>query len=406
MTAGTADLEDNAPAASNLISTDDALEEILPALAASPGPVAADTERASGFRYVQCAYLIQLKTMGTGTLLIDPVDLSPQALSDLNSALIGKEWIIHSASQDLPALRMSGLTPQALFDTELSGRLLNHEKVGLGPLLEEVLGVTLAKEHGNSDWSQRPLPQSWLTYAGDDVEYLIELADALATELDAARKRDWADQEFAHTLAQPVPAPKPDPWRSTTDIHLVTTRRGLEVLRQIWTVRDAIAQELDLAPHRILNDRALSALASHVSERSVAAAARGLGSGDFRHRIPKEHIQQFRDAVAAAGATNESELPLLRVSRQSMPGPGLWLRKKPEAARRWELVRPEIKALAETHQLPVENLISPKPLRMLLWEPEGSDAQSIDAQLADLDVRPWQRELVVPVITGLLAELD
>ena len=387
-----------------LVSTDQELARILPVLAVDDGPVAVDTERASGFRYSQRAYLIQVRSRESGVVLIDPVKISGDVFADLDDALATNEWILHAANQDLPSLRQAGLNPRRLFDTEVCARLLGHEKVGLGPLVEEVLGVALAKEHANSDWSVRPLPQDWLTYAAGDVAYLIELADALREELRAQGKQEWAAQEFAHILTQPPPEPKMDPWRSTTDIHTVRTRRGMAVVQQIWTTRDRIAQELDLAPHRVVNDRAIAALATRATDTSVAAVLEGLRWGDWRHRICKEHIGEFRAAVEAAGALPAEDLPPMRARRPGLPAPGLWARRNPEAAQRWEIVRPAIKELAETLNLPVENLVAPKPLRALLWDPVGTDPDSVDAQLAELDVRPWQRDLIVPVISQLLGQ--
>ena len=392
------------PSLAVLVSTDQELIRLLPGFAASDGPVAVDTERASGFRYSQRAYLIQLRTRQTGVVLIDPVEISGEVFASLDDALTTKEWILHAANQDLPSLRQAGLNPQRLFDTEVCARLLGHEKVGLGPLVEEVLGISLAKEHANSDWSVRPLPPEWLTYAAGDVAYLIELEEGLKKELVDQGKQEWAAQEFVHILTQPPPGPKLDPWRSTTDIHTVRTRRGMAVVQQIWTTRDRIAQELDLAPHRIVNDRAIAALATRATDTGVAAVLEGLKWGDWRHRICKEHIGEFRAAVEAAGALPAEDLPPMRARRPGLPAPGLWARRNPDAAHRWEVVRPAIKELADTLGLPVENLVAPKPLRALLWDPTGTDPHSVDAQLADLDVRPWQRDLIVPVISQLLSE--
>ena len=385
-----------------VVSTDQALTDVLPGFRASDSPVAVDTERASGFRYVQCAYLIQLKTEETGVVLIDPVGISADVMARLDDALKPRQWILHAATQDLPSLRQAGLDPRRLFDTELTGRLLGHDKVGLGPLVEEMLGISLAKEHANSDWSVRPLPPAWLTYAAGDVDYLIELADALNKELADQGKQEWAAQEFAHILLQAPPEPKVDPWRSTTDIHTVRTRRGMAVVRQLWMVRDRIAQDMDLAPHRIINDRAITALAVRATENSVSAVLEGLRWGDWKHKVCKEHSAEFRAAVVEAGALSTDDLPPIRARRPGIPAPGVWARRNPDAAHRWEIVRPEIKSLAEKLNLPVENLIAPKPLRALLWEPDGTDPASLDGQLARLDVRPWQRDLVVPVISQLL----
>ena len=386
-----------------LIDTDQLLREQLPALAADPGPVALDTERASGYCYYQRAYLIQLKTVATGVCLIDPVNLSAAVLGELDQAISSKEWILHAGQHDLPSLRESGLHPQRMFDTEVSARLLCHQRVSLGPLVEEVLGITLAKDHGNSDWSQRPLPQSWLSYAAGDVEFLIELAADLTQELAQAGKLEWARQEFAWLLEQPEPEPKPDPWRSTTDIHLVRTRRGLAIIEQVWELRDRIARELDLSPHRIVTDRAITALAVRATHTDVAPAIQALSARDWQRKVAHEHIQDFRDAIAAAGALAETELPPLKSPHRPFPSPGRWERTKPAAAERWKLIRPAVNELAEQHQLPVENMISPKALRLLLWEPDGIDPDSVDRQLAAEHVRQWQRELVVPLIADLLA---
>ena len=146
-------------------------------------------------------------------------------------ALADAEWIIHAASQDLPCLFEVGMTPVRLFDTELAARLLNYPRVALGTMLEELLDVRLLKEHSAADWSTRPLPAEWLTYAALDVELLVELRDILADQLVAAGKDEWAAEEFAALAAgagTPV-EPRADPWRRTSGIHRVRTRRGLAV---------------------------------------------------------------------------------------------------------------------------------------------------------------------------------
>ena len=97
--------------------------------------------------------------------------------------------MLHAASQDLPCLAEIGYRPRRLFDTELAGRLLGYPRVGLGTLVEEVLGLALEKSHSAADWSTRPLPSEWLLYAALDVEVLVELRDALAQQLGAGQVR-------------------------------------------------------------------------------------------------------------------------------------------------------------------------------------------------------------------------
>ena len=191
-----------------VVSTPDALSKAVLALAHGDGPVAVDAERASGFRYGQRAFLVQLRREGSGTVLIDPVACPD--LSALDAALAPAEIVLHAAGQDLPCLAELGYRPRALFDTELAGRLLGFPRVGLAALVEEVLGLRLAKGHGAEDWSTRPLPDEWLRYAALDVEVLVELRDALAGQLEEQGKTEWARQEFAAVLAARPPGPRPE----------------------------------------------------------------------------------------------------------------------------------------------------------------------------------------------------
>ena len=214
-----------------------------------------DAERASGYRYGQRAYLVQLRRAGAGTVLIDPIACPD--LSGLDAALADVEAVLHAASQDLPCLAEIGYRPRTLFDTELAGRLLGYPRVALGTLLEEVLGFRLAKEHSAADWSIRPLSAEMLKYAALDVEILTDLRDALDIQLHEQGKDEWARQEFAAIAAAPFPAPRADPWRRTSGIHRVRSRRTLAVVRELWVTRDAIAQTADLSPRRVLADTAI-----------------------------------------------------------------------------------------------------------------------------------------------------
>ena len=113
-----------------------------------------------------------------------------------------------------------------LFDTELAARLAGFERVGLAALTEQLLGFALEKHHSAADWSTRPLPESWLSYAALDVELLVELRDMLEAELAEQGKLEWAAEEFAALVATAgrPPPPRPDPWRRTSGIHQVRAR--------------------------------------------------------------------------------------------------------------------------------------------------------------------------------------
>jgi ribonuclease D len=367
------------------VSTPDALAAAAGRLAAGTGPVAVDAERASGYRYGQSAYLVQLRREGAGTVLIDPVPLPD--LSPLGAAIAGAEWVLHAASQDLPCLAEVGLRPDRLFDTELAGRLLGYQKVGLATMVEQRLGYALEKGHSAADWSTRPLPRAWLAYAALDVEVLVELRDVLERELVERGKLDWAREEFAAILAAPPPPPRAEPWRRTSGIHRVRGRRQLAVVRALWESRDALARSRDLAPGRLLPDTAIieAALADPASPAELLTVP--IYGGRQQRRL----LSRWYAAIAAARGLPEPELPLLAVPSDAPPPVNRWADRDPEAAARLAAARSAMIRLATEHAVPVENLLAPDLLRRLAWQPPADrSVVGLAAVLAAAGARRWQ----------------
>ncbi|MFE9171140.1 HRDC domain-containing protein [Streptomyces kebangsaanensis] len=381
-----------------VISDADALVQVATALAAGSGPVAVDAERASGYRYGQRAYLVQLRREGAGTALIDPAACPD--LSGLGQALSGVEWVLHAATQDLPCLREIGMTPTALFDTELAGRLAGFPRVGLGAMVEGVLGFVLEKGHSAVDWSTRPLPEPWLRYAALDVELLVDLRDALEKELDRQGKLEWALQEFDAIASAPPPEPRKDPWRRTSGMHKVRRRRQLAVVRELWQARDRIAQRRDVSPGKVLPDAAIvqAALSTPANVHALAAL------NGFGHRMGRRQLEQWQAAVDRALALDDSELPQSGQPVTGPPPPRAWADKDPAAAARLAAAKAAVSALAERLNMPQENLVAPDAVRRLCWEPPRSvDPESVGAALEGYGARPWQVEQVSPVLAGALS---
>ncbi len=381
-----------------VIADETALARVTAAFAAGSGPVAVDAERASGYRYGQRAYLVQLRRQGAGTALIDPVACPD--LSGLGEALSGVEWVLHAATQDLPCLREIGMIPSRLFDTELAGRLAGFPRVGLGAMVESVLGFVLEKGHSAVDWSTRPLPEPWLRYAALDVELLVDLRDALEKELDRQGKLEWALQEFDAIASAPPAEPRKDPWRRTSGMHKVRRRRQLAVVRELWQTRDRIAQRRDVSPGKVLSDAAIveAALALPGSVHALAAL------GGFGHRMGRRQLEQWQAAVDRAKALPDSALPQPGQPVTGPPPPRAWADKDPAAAARLSAARAGVTALAERLTMPQENVISPDTVRRVCWEPpKVIDAESVQHALAGYGARPWQVELVTPVLVDALA---
>lgn len=374
-----------------------ALEEVVAAFAAGSGPVAVDAERASGYRYGQRAYLVQLRREGAGTALVDPVGCPD--LSSLGTALASAEWVLHAAQQDLPCLRDIGMAPTRLFDTELAGRLAGFARVGLGMMVETVLGYALEKGHSAVDWSTRPLPEPWLRYAALDVELLVDLRDALEEELRAQGKLDWALQEYAAIAAAPPPPPRRDPWRRTSGMHKVRRRRQVAAVRELWTARDGLARDRDVSPGKVLSDSAIIAAALAMpSDARALAALPGFGP-----RMGRRQLGQWQAAVDRARGLPESELPQSAQSQNGPPPPRAWADRDPAAAARLSAARTAVTARAEELNLPQENLLAPDTVRRLCWEPPAPLTEDgVTAALRRLGAREWQIEQTLPLLLEAL----
>ncbi len=365
-----------------------AFADTLAAFAAGTGPVAVDAERASGYRYGQRAFLVQLRRAGAGTALIDPV--SCPDLFELSAILSDAEWVLHAASQDLPCLAELGFAPRRLFDTELAGRLAGFERVGLGAMVERVLGLTLEKGHSAADWSKRPLPEPWLRYAALDVEVLLELRDELEAELIRQDKLEWAHEEFAAIVSAGPPAARIDPWRRTSGLHRVRSPRKLAAVRELWTLRDELARKRDIAPGRLLPDAAIVGTVLAAPQTVEAVAALPYFTGRSARRLAPAVFTALRTAAALP----DSELPRGAGPVDGPPPANRWAERDPVAAARLARLRAVITELAEQHRLPAENLVQPDAVRRLAWDPPREPgAAAVASQLRAVGARSWQISL-------------
>lgn len=374
------------------------LADAVSRLAAGSGPVAVDVERASGFRYSQRAYLVQVFRRGSGVFLFDPPAVGD--FSTLQAAIGEDEWVLHAASQDLPSLRELALEPPTIFDTELAARLLGHARVGLGAVVEDTLGIALAKAHSASDWSTRPLPQAWLEYAALDVEHLVDVRDVLHAELVEQGKTGFAAEEFRAVLDRTPKPPREDPWRRLSGLHTVRGRRALAIARELWTAREEYAREQDVAPGRLVPDRALVAalIADPKTKHDLAQVK------EFTGRASRSQLDRWWAAFEAGRAA--TDLPLERApGGDTLPPARAWPDRNPEADARLKAARPAVEARAEELRMPTENLLTPDMLRRVAWSPpDPPRASSVGAALAELGARPWQIEQTAQLIADAFVQ--
>jgi ribonuclease D len=390
-----------------LVETSEGLGEVLSQLKAGSGPIAIDAERASGYKYSARAYLIQIKRSGGGLHLIDPIAVGQSPYwNEMSDAFADQEWIIHASTQDLACLREVGINPQIIFDTELAGRIAGCERVGLGPLTEQLLDVTLAKEHSAVDWSLRPLRPEWLNYAALDVELLVELRDEIEKLLIANRKLEWAKQDFAAILKSPPPSPRKDPWRRTSGIHKIRDLTALAIIRSLWAARNEFAKEIDLAPGRVFNDETLVLIATKPPK----------GFGDFkkallrRTRLTSMPFEEWFELFEAAQQMTGEELPKLRMPSEGLPAPKMWQSRNPLGYARLTHARAAVLECAAENSMPAENLISPEAVRRVCWPTPTAEIADrlkfVASELAEFGARSWQIELISGPISAILGETE
>jgi ribonuclease D len=387
-----------------VVATESEYEKVISALLKGEGPIAIDAERASGYRYSQRAYLIQIFRKGGGLHLIDPIPLKDSKLwQRFNDEFANVEWVIHASTQDLPCLIEVGLKPKKLFDTELGARIAGCPRVGLGALAESLLELQLAKEHSAVDWSIRPLKPEWITYAALDVDILLDIRDKVEQLLTEQKKLKWAEQDFASILKnyqdyEFTDAPKSDRWRRTSGMHKVRDRLSMTIIRDLWLSRDELARELDLAPGRVLGDEAIVELAINRPD-NLEEVAKVIG---WRTRLEAPPFGRWLKVLTTSLKTPITDQVELRVASQSIPPIKIWKEKNPLGYARLTHARAALIELSQQLQIPTENLVTPDYVKRICWnEPPTNVSQYenyVEGELTKLGARSWQVEQVVSVI--------
>jgi ribonuclease D len=395
-----------------IVATESEYEKVISALLKGEGPIAIDAERASGYRYSQRAYLIQIFRKGGGLHLIDPIPLKDSKLwQRFNDQFADVEWVIHASTQDLPCLIEVGLKPKQLFDTELGARIAGCPRVGLGALAESLLELQLAKEHSAVDWSIRPLRPEWITYAALDVDILLDIRDKVEQLLSEQKKLKWAEQDFASIIKnyqdyEFTDSPKSDRWRRTSGMHKVRDRLSMTIIRDLWLSRDELARELDLAPGRVLGDEAIVELAIKRPD-DLEEVAKVIG---WRTRLEAPPFGRWLKVLTTSLKTPITEQVELRVASQSMPPIKIWKEKNPLGYARLTHARAALIELSKQLQIPTENLVTPDYVKRICWQDPPTNVSEyesfVEGELTRLGARSWQVEQVVRVIAPHLSATE
>lgn len=239
------------------VTTSSELESLVAQLKGSK-ILAIDTEFLREKTYYPKLCLIQVNN-GETKALIDAIsiqDLSPfAALLTDNSCM----KIFHAATQDIETLYYAtGVSPWPLFDTQLAAALLGYPlQVGYGPLVSSVCDVKLPKADGYSDWSRRPLTESQIKYALDDVIYLPKIYETLRGRLEQKNRLHWLDEDFKALADVSRYEAKPyEMWHHIKRVSSLNPKQ-LAVARELAAWREEEAMQRDIPRKRVLSDETI-----------------------------------------------------------------------------------------------------------------------------------------------------
>jgi len=255
--------------------------------------------------------------------IIDPVqikDLTPIWHVILDPNILK---VFHAGRQDLEIiLEHAGALPLPMFDTQVAAALLGYgQQVGFGNLVQRITKKNLAKGESFSDWLKRPLTKQQMTYAADDVIYLMPIYQALKEELQARKRSAWLDEE--QTVLTSLSTYKTDKKEAFWRVKGVNKLKPkhLAILRELGTWREEQAQKKDIPRRRLVSDDALLDLAKRDSLNvEVMGRMRGLNAGVIR-RFGDTWIQLWQKGLNCP----ESDFPKLAARKGNTSGTDLRL---------------------------------------------------------------------------------
>ena len=338
--------------------------------------VAMDTEFIRERTYYPQLALVQLAVPGE-VILVDP--LAPGVAAVLARFLedAGTTKLMHSASEDLQALlRGCGAVPSPVFDTQVAAAL-----AGMGSglsylkLVEQVTGVTLEKGETRSDWLRRPLSDSQLKYAADDVLHLHAVHAVVEPKLRALGRLEWlqADSERAVRNAR-LDSDDPNPHLAVRSAQSLDGP-GQARLRRLLTWRDAEARRSDRPKSWVLDNE----LAVQLSRRPFDDFHRFSAAMDANPKAPRKARRELWELVSEPLTVEETQMTLNR------SGEGL-------DKERLKRMQEAVATLATSLDVPEGLLCARKHLESLLEGRGWPDA-----------LEGWRRSLLEPVLSPLLA---
>ncbi len=368
------------------ITDPSALEALCQTLRQS-SRLALDTEFVGEDTFVPRLELIQVATASTAAVIDFPAVQSRGSL-DVFWELLGDttiEKVVHAGRQDLDLFAIhAGQIPKPFFDTQIAAAMVGYgAQVAYANLVQRLHGAKLAKAHTFTNWSARPLSEDQLTYALEDVEFLLAIHTHLQDRLQALGRLEWVGEEFAR-LEAAVSEKSRDPRERYQRIRGWDTLKpkGAAVLRELAAWREAEARRRNVPRGRVMRDEVLLQLARHPpTSLSELRGLRGVHASEVdRHG---EHLLATLTAALALPPTAWPDVP-----RERKP--------EPESTGIVELLQAVLKARAAEAGIAPTILATSSDLQTLV------EAKQNRATLEVPILRGWRRELAGELLLKVL----
>ena len=353
----------------HLVASEELLARLLEAVAADEC-IGVDTESNGFHAYVERVCLIQIATSGADWA-VDPLAVPLRPLVPL-LADPAREVILHAAEYDVVCLKREfGLTFGRIFDTHAAAKVLGVQRVGLGNLLADELGVHLTIDEQRSDWGRRPLSPEQLAYAFADVQYLLPLREKLGARLIEQQRLGEAEAEFARLIAKEPRAREFDPegWQRMKAARTLDGK-GRAVLRELFLLRDGRARELNRPPFKVLSDLFLAEVARRLPQTEEALTGIPGASAAQVKKLAPQIVLAVKE-----GAERES-LPRPSGGRSRSPWGKQAAPPPPEVLERYERLRGWRKSRAEARKVEVQ-VIAPNAVLMAIARSDPADAAAL-----------------------------
>lgn len=206
--------------------------------------------------------------------------------------------VFHAARQDLEIFfNITGNVPVPLFDTQIAAQLLGHsDQISYANLVKNILAVELDKKHTRTDWKRRPLTDSQLRYAVDDVIYLGQLYVQMLAKLNSLNRLEWLVDDFS-ALAD-AELYKPDPEKVWMKIRNANRLKGneLSVLQALAAWRERTARQQNRPKKWLISDDTLIGMARLLPDNPAdLSAIKGL-----HERVYKRQASELLEIIAEA----------------------------------------------------------------------------------------------------------